>query len=371
LLLNSTFMSTTPAAPAVQSEIDPAACALQLKERFPALFGGTPKPLKLRIQADIQERVPGVFTKQVLSAFLRRYTGTHSYLQALVQATHRYDLDGAEAAELLDEHRQAAVDELARRRTLQQSRREQEQQERRNRATLLREFQANTLPRDEFCAAKGVAEDALDGLLATAQREADERAAAPKRPERDRGPRGSGRPARGDGRGEVRGAPRVAAPAAADGTAPAAPGDASEADAAQRAARPPRPAREGDAARGPRGPRREGAPSHNGAGNAGGNASGNRGPRRDGGAPGGRPGRDGGRDGGSDRPMADRPPRGPRPEFNDAQRQPHASAAPARALALPQSAMQAALQQVLQAGRLPSAAAEADASAKPSGKPGK
>lgn len=335
-------MSTTPEAPAVQTEIDPAACALQLKERFPALFGGIPKPLKLRIQADIQERVPGVFTKQVLSAFLRRYTGTHSYLQALVQATHRYDLDGAPAAELLDEHRQAAVDELARRRTLQQARREQEQLERRNRSTLLREYQANTLPRAEFCAAKGIAEDALDGVLAIAQREADERANAPQRPERERGaPRGSGRPQRASGGGVSGGggnhAPRSAP---ADGALGAGP-DASADGETRPSQRPPRPPRDGDAPRGPRGPRRDGA-APQGSGNG-------RGPRREGAAPGGFSARDGGN--------GERPPRGARPEFRDAPRNTAtATATPARSPALPQSAMQAALQQVLQAGRLPSAA---------------
>ena len=38
-------------------------CAEQLRQHFPALFGGAPKPLKLRIQADIQARAPGVFAK--------------------------------------------------------------------------------------------------------------------------------------------------------------------------------------------------------------------------------------------------------------------------------------------------------------------
>ncbi|MBN8511186.1 MAG: prop effector ProQ, partial [Burkholderiales bacterium] len=58
---------------------DPDACAAALRARFPALFGGAPKPLKLRIQADIQARAPGVFTKAALSAFLRRHTGRHGY----------------------------------------------------------------------------------------------------------------------------------------------------------------------------------------------------------------------------------------------------------------------------------------------------
>src|SRR5262249_17742542 len=45
----------------------------QLKAMFPALFSNPPKPLKLRIQADIQQRAPGTFTRPQLSAFLRRY----------------------------------------------------------------------------------------------------------------------------------------------------------------------------------------------------------------------------------------------------------------------------------------------------------
>jgi len=74
----------TPAAPAeTPSTTTPADCARQLAQLFPALFGGPPKPLKLRIQADIQERAPGQFSKAVLSAFFRRLTGGTSYLVAI------------------------------------------------------------------------------------------------------------------------------------------------------------------------------------------------------------------------------------------------------------------------------------------------
>ena len=48
--------------------VDTAACAAELKARFPALFGGASRPLKLQIQADIQARAPGVFTRRELSA---------------------------------------------------------------------------------------------------------------------------------------------------------------------------------------------------------------------------------------------------------------------------------------------------------------
>lgn len=199
----------------------PAECARQLKERFPALFGNAPKPLKLRIQADIQERAPGVFTKQLLSAFLRRHTGSTSYLIALTRAKHRFDLDGQPAGELTDEHRQVAEEELKRRRAVGEERRALEEQQWLNRAHLLRDFEATTLTRANFCALKGVEEEKLDGLLEIARAERTEweanRPAQAERGERrpggpaprregDRPPRRDGRgPGRTEGSGEVAG----------------------------------------------------------------------------------------------------------------------------------------------------------------------
>ena len=77
-----------PAAPAASAAVAPAAApavdvTAELKALFPALFAGRPKPVKLRIQADIQERAPGRFSKAQLSAFLRRHTGGTGYLIAL------------------------------------------------------------------------------------------------------------------------------------------------------------------------------------------------------------------------------------------------------------------------------------------------
>ena len=166
--------------PATAAAAAPAAatadCAEQLKQRFPALFGGGAKPLKLRIQTDIQERAPGVFTKAALSAFFRRYTGSTGYLVAMTKSPHRFDLDGQPAGEISGEHKQAAVDELARRRSLHQAKLEQVDEARRNRAALLRDFEQTTLTPANFCALKGIAPQALDALLATARREAQERA---------------------------------------------------------------------------------------------------------------------------------------------------------------------------------------------------
>jgi sRNA-binding protein len=91
-----------------------------LAEHFPALFGaGVIKPIKLRIQADIHQRAPGVFTKKALSMFLQRYTTATAYLRALVaEGAARIDLDGQPAGEIAAEHRDAAGLELERRRAI-------------------------------------------------------------------------------------------------------------------------------------------------------------------------------------------------------------------------------------------------------------
>jgi ProP effector len=214
-------------------------CGPQLKKLYPALFSNPPKPLKLRIQADIQARSPGLFTKPQLSAFLRRYTGSHGYLNALVKATHRFDLDGNPGDELSDEHRVAANEELARRRTNTQARVALENEQRANRATLLQEFEANTLPAAEFAAAKGVPEAELEPLIARARKEALEPPPAPAFNRDRRGPPPNRGP-RPEGQRNARPPRDASAPAAADGAAP-------QADA-PRAPRPPR----SDAPRGPR-----------------------------------------------------------------------------------------------------------------------
>ncbi|MBA4111369.1 MAG: hypothetical protein C0487_17455 [Leptothrix sp. (in: Bacteria)] len=176
-------MSSTPTSPSPTPDaMTPAACATQLRQLFPALFDGAPKPLKLRIQADIQERAPGVFTKQVLSAFLRRHTGNHAYLVALSKATHRFDLDGQPGDEISEEHRKAALEELGRRRANHEAKIELEHQQRRNRATLLRDFQTTTLTPANFCALKGVPVEELDHLLELARKEAQEAPPQDRRP---------------------------------------------------------------------------------------------------------------------------------------------------------------------------------------------
>ncbi len=133
--------TATPAASAATPSgvVSPAECGARLAALFPALFiaPGAPgpfKPIKLRIHADIQARAPGEFSKRVLGIFFSRYTTTNAYLKALAApGAQRFDLDGQPAGEIADEHRNAAVDELARRHAIAAERRAAQQP---RRATL-------------------------------------------------------------------------------------------------------------------------------------------------------------------------------------------------------------------------------------------
>ena len=231
----STAATTPPSSPAPPT-MSLAQCAEELATRFPALFGpqAGPLPIKLRIHVDIAARAPGVFTRRVLAAFLSRHTTSTAYLKALIKATHRTDLDGANAGEVLPEHREAATEELARRQALVQSRRAQGfagpkgparerkmggapkvarevtrkgaprvggnsrqaplserrvdttslrpamSEEQRARADLLRAYETTTLTKANFCALKGWTEEALDKTLAIAREEHNAR--RPKSP---------------------------------------------------------------------------------------------------------------------------------------------------------------------------------------------
>lgn len=189
-------------APPAAVERSPAATAAQLAPLFPAAFGpGVFLPLKLGIQADIQQRAPGLFTKKALSSFLHRHTTSTAYLKALVGATHRVDLDGQPAGEVVDVHRQAATGELERRRAVHDARRAAERsaqraaqdearrartaddEAQRERAALLRAHETTTLTRANFCALKGLSEPELDARLAQAREERERRASMPRPPQ--------------------------------------------------------------------------------------------------------------------------------------------------------------------------------------------
>jgi len=117
-------------APTPQPEPSLDDTARLLAKHFPALFGaGAAKPIKLRIQADIHGRAPGVFTKKALSVFLQRHTTRTAYLRALVaEGATRIDLDGQPVGEVAVEHRDAAGVELVRRNAIVEARKHAERE---------------------------------------------------------------------------------------------------------------------------------------------------------------------------------------------------------------------------------------------------
>ncbi|NDY92231.1 ProQ/FINO family protein, partial [Ideonella livida] len=216
--------AAAPPAATAKDNRTPADAARELAELFPALFTpGQAKPLKLRIQADIQARAPGRFSKGLLSAVLHRHTNATGYLNALVQATHRHDLDGQPVDELTEEHRQVAREELARRKAVIDERkaqfRQKAREERQARIDLMREFdQAGQSP-EAFAAAKSMAVEELNQRVSQGRQElAELRAAAKARrgapgEGAGRGPGAGRHDGRHDGRPEGRpGAPRGAGP---------------------------------------------------------------------------------------------------------------------------------------------------------------
>ena len=184
-----------PQAPAI-AELSPAACAALLAEHFPALFGvGRPLPIKLRIQADIQQRTPGLFSKKSLSIFLHRHTTSTAYIKALLNAPHRFDLDGQAAGDIAQEHRDAAVAEIERRLAIVQARRVAERDAQRQAGNARRPAAAAGAA--ATAATDAVPADATTPGAADGPPEAGLRSARPPRadrgersPQPDRAPRG-------------------------------------------------------------------------------------------------------------------------------------------------------------------------------------
>jgi ProP effector len=259
-----------PARPSVP-ELSPAAVAKALAQHFPLLFAAPRAlPLKLRIQADIQTRAPGVFTKKALSIFLHRHTTSTAYLRALVNIATRHDLDGQPAGEVAEEHRVAATAEVERRRGIVDARRMAERDAQRLAYREAARAARGTGPAAGAGAApgadgspEGAAALPADGAPATPRPPRPPRPDRPDRPDRaprgDRPPRAdrapqAGQPPRGDRPprpDRPQRPPRADRPPLAEGAAPAAHEGTPPAAQEAREPRPPREPREPRAPQGP------------------------------------------------------------------------------------------------------------------------
>lgn len=97
-----------PKAPVSEDKpaMDPRSLILRLQESSPTFREF--KPVALRIDKAIMERFPELDRKVVRTA-MRIHTASTRYLKSMEKATHRFDLEGAEAGEVTEEHRAHAA----------------------------------------------------------------------------------------------------------------------------------------------------------------------------------------------------------------------------------------------------------------------
>ncbi|MDI3490473.1 MAG: ProQ/FINO family protein [Thauera propionica] len=99
--------SAAPAAP--KQRIEPRALLQRLQKEFAAFRDC--KPLALKIDASIAERMPEIDRKS-LRAALRMHTASTRYLKAVERSQQRFDLDGQPAGEVTEEQRTHAATTL-------------------------------------------------------------------------------------------------------------------------------------------------------------------------------------------------------------------------------------------------------------------
>ncbi|HQZ01689.1 MAG TPA: ProQ/FINO family protein [Thauera sp.] len=85
-----------------RQRIEPRALLQRLQKEFPAFRDC--KPLALKIDAAIAERLPDIDRKS-LRAAMRMHTASTRYLKAIERSQERFDLDGQPAGEVTEEQR--------------------------------------------------------------------------------------------------------------------------------------------------------------------------------------------------------------------------------------------------------------------------
>lgn len=86
-----------------------------LIDTYPLCFNkNEPKPLKRRIEKDVFAELPEElpFSRLSIREAIAYYTRSPKYRQALIDNSHRYDLQGEEIEEILPKHQQLAQDQL-------------------------------------------------------------------------------------------------------------------------------------------------------------------------------------------------------------------------------------------------------------------
>jgi hypothetical protein len=192
-----------------------------------------------------------VFNKKSLSIFLHRHTTSTAYIKALVNAPHRFDLDGQAAGEIAPEHKAAGAVELERRLASVQAKRLAEREAQRTAHRAARQMPAAAGGAPDAEAPADAAKAALPGAEGQTPTADAPRGPRPDRPPRGDRPPSGDRPPRPDRGAAPAGAPRGDRPPRSDrpprGDRPAGAERAGRpaGPGGDRPPRPPRPERQG------------------------------------------------------------------------------------------------------------------------------
>lgn len=124
----------------------------ELMERYPAVFGDKPKPLKIGVLQDLMEQHKGEISAKTVRKLLRVHTSRREYLKAVAAGGPRYALDGTTAGEVTERERTLAKEMLS-----GGSRSEMSTDEiyRAHRALVLKTFEKSGLSVAEFALTHG------------------------------------------------------------------------------------------------------------------------------------------------------------------------------------------------------------------------
>lgn len=116
LIVNWIYMLKPPKTKNKETTDSVAITRDWLRKTFPRTFiKRKPLPLKEGILGEIFERVPqdGSISKKMVRVYLKKYTHSQYYHQAMMEYPYRVDLLGEPVCRVSDEHRENAKHQLA------------------------------------------------------------------------------------------------------------------------------------------------------------------------------------------------------------------------------------------------------------------
>ncbi|MBX3609506.1 MAG: prop effector [Hydrogenophaga sp.] len=141
---------------------------IQLAERWPALFGDEPRPLKRGIYEDLSVALGDTVKAEDLKAALALHTRTTRYLNAVATGQPRRDLNALVVEEVAPDQRHHAIVEVHRRR----QQRSAEDLTPQTRQRVVRAFEASGLGQEAYLTLVRGRDEAINALTEAAVGEA-------------------------------------------------------------------------------------------------------------------------------------------------------------------------------------------------------